>query len=176
MMIGGIAVTWIVNRGEADIQRRPLTELPSSLGNWQQTGTEVKFSKEIETVLGASDYTMRDYAGPDGRSANVYIGYYLSQRTGATYHSPQNCLPGGGWVMKDPQYVEITRADGGHFLANQYIVENGSYRTIMIYWYQGHRLTRSQRVSGQNKHSLGQCDPPPQRRCTYPRYDGRKRR
>jgi EpsI family protein len=103
----------------------------------------VKFSKEIEAVLGASDYTMREYAGPDGRSANVYIGYYLSQRTGATYHSPQNCLPGAGWVMKDPQYVEITKADGGHFTANQYIVENGPYRTIMIYWYQGRGRTEA---------------------------------
>jgi exosortase len=34
MILGGIAVTWIVNRGEADIQRKPLTELPSVLGNW----------------------------------------------------------------------------------------------------------------------------------------------
>jgi EpsI family protein len=143
MIIGGITVTWLNNRSEAQIERRPLSELPSSLGDWNQTGTEVRFDQQIEDVLRTSDYTMRDYARSDGRIANIYIGYYLSQRTGATYHSPQNCMPGSGWIMKDPRYIEITRADGGTFTANQYTVENGPYREVMIYWYQGRGRTEA---------------------------------
>src|ERR1043166_2723755 len=86
---------------------------------------------------------MREYSTSDGRIANLYVGYYASQRAGATYHSPQNCLPGAGWVMKDPQIVTITTSDGRTFEANRYIVENGIYRELMIYWYQGRGRTES---------------------------------
>lgn len=137
IVLGGIAVNWFVNRGETQIDRKPLTELSHTLGDWQQRGNEIKFSEQTESVLRTSDYTMREYTFSDGRVANIYVGYYSSQRSGATYHSPQNCLPGAGWVMKDPQIIDITMADGKTFKANRYIIENGIYNEVMIYWYQG---------------------------------------
>ena len=39
--------------------------------------------------------------------------------------------------MNDPQFVEITTSDGQTFTANRYIIENGIYKEVMIYWYQG---------------------------------------
>ena len=137
IVLGGIAVNWFVNRGETQIDRKPLTELSHTLGDWQQRGNEIKFSEQTESVLRTSDYTMREYTFSDGRVANIYVGYYSSQRSGATYHSPQNCLPGAGWVMKDPQIIDITMAEGKTFKANRYIIENGIYNEVMIYWYQG---------------------------------------
>jgi exosortase D (VPLPA-CTERM-specific) len=137
IILGGVAVNWFVNRGEAPIQRKPLSDLSTTLGDWRQRGSEFKFDPSVETVLRTTDYTMREYSSPDGRVANLYVGYYASQRTGATYHSPQNCLPGAGWVMKEPQYIEITKSDGSTFKANRYVVENGVYNEVMIYWYQG---------------------------------------
>ena len=131
------AVNWASGRGEVQVGRQALSSFPETLGKWSQRGAEIRWDKGIEAVLGATDYTMREYTDPDGRLANVYIGYYASQRTGATYHSPQNCLPGAGWVLKEPQRVEITTKDGKTFLANQYLIENGIYREVMIYWYQG---------------------------------------
>jgi EpsI family protein len=80
---------------------------------------------------------MREYTLPNGRLANLYIGYYASQRTGATYHSPQNCLPGAGWVMKEPELIEIKTPAGESFTANKFIIENGVYNEVLIYWYQG---------------------------------------
>lgn len=88
---------------------------------------------------------MREYVSPDGRLANLYIGYYASQRTGATYHSPQNCLPGAGWVMTQPEFVEIKTSSGETFQANKFIIENGVYNEVLIYWYQGRgRFTASE--------------------------------
>ncbi len=137
IVVGGIAVNWFAGRGEAEPERQPLAALSTNLGEWRQRGSEIKFSEQTESVLRTTDYTMREYLFPDGRIANLYVGYYASQRSGATYHSPQNCLPGAGWVMRDPQYIDITRPDGTTFRANRYIVENGPNRHIMIYWYQG---------------------------------------
>jgi EpsI family protein len=81
---------------------------------------------------------MRDYALSNGRSANFYVGYYATQRGGATYHSPLNCLPGSGWRMTGAETINITPADGGPaFEANRYIIQNGETRQMLIYWYEG---------------------------------------
>jgi EpsI family protein len=70
--------------------------------------------------------------------ASFYVGYYATQRNGATYHSPLNCLPGSGWVMSDPARITITPSDGrASFEANRFVVANGRDRALMIYWYQG---------------------------------------
>jgi len=137
LVIGGVFINWFEQRGEAEVERKALQEIPAKLGDWQQKGDEIRFDGQTETVLRTTDYTMREYILPDGRYANLYIGYYASQRTGATYHSPQNCLPGAGWVMGQPELVEIKTASGKTFTANKFIIENGIYEEVMIYWYQG---------------------------------------
>ncbi len=137
LIIGGIFINWFERRGEAEIARKPLSELTLSLGDWRQKGGEIRFGEATESVLRVSDYTMREYLSSDNRLANIYVGYYASQRTGATYHSPQNCLPGAGWVMREPEIIEIKMPGGKSFKANRYRIENGVYNEIMIYWYQG---------------------------------------
>ena len=137
LIFGGVFINWFQQRGEAEAVRKPLAEFSQNLGEWQQKGNEIRFSEQTESVLRVTDYTMREYTLSNGRLANMYIGYYASQRTGATYHSPQNCLPGAGWIMREPQIIEITTSSGKTFPANRYRIENGIYDEIMIYWYQG---------------------------------------
>ncbi|HQZ83504.1 MAG TPA: EpsI family protein [Pyrinomonadaceae bacterium] len=141
LVAGAFLINWLQFRGEVVPTRQGLANFPETLGEWKQRGDAFTFSQETDRVLGATDYTMREYVSADSKVANIYIGYYGSQRVGATYHSPQNCLPGAGWVMLDPREVEVRRADGTTFAANQYFVENGSYREVMIYWYQGRGRT-----------------------------------
>ena len=143
LALAGVFINWFSARGDIDIPRKALAELPSTLGDWRQKGSEIKFGDEVESVLRTTDYTMREYVSTDGRIANLYVGYYASQRSGATYHSPQNCLPGAGWVMKDPQYIDITTSDGRTFKANRYVIQNGIYHEVMIYWYQGRGRTEA---------------------------------
>jgi EpsI family protein len=136
LVFAAASVNWLSMRGELSVPRQPLSSLPSTLGKWTQRGDEKRFDAQTESVLRATDYTMRDYRA-GGRTANVYVGYYESQRGGATYHSPKNCLPGSGWVMKEPEIIEISTPSGRKFEANRFIVESGNYRAVMIYWYQG---------------------------------------
>ncbi|MFM9905932.1 MAG: exosortase C-terminal domain/associated protein EpsI [Pyrinomonadaceae bacterium] len=137
LFLSGVFINFFAARGELEIERKQLVDLPTKLGDWRQKGNDIKFDQSVESVLRTTDYTMREYTAADGRIANIYVGYYASQRAGATYHSPQNCLPGAGWVLKDPEYIDITTSDGHTFKANRYIIENGIYREVMIYWYQG---------------------------------------
>lgn len=143
LVLSGLFINWFAARSETVIDRRPLAEFPTNLGDWRQKGNDIQFDEAVESVLRASDYTMREYRSPDGRLANLYVGYYASQRSGATYHSPQNCLPGAGWVMKDPKLITITTSDGRTFEANRYTIQNGIYNEVMIYWYQGRGRTES---------------------------------
>ncbi len=138
LLLGGVVINaweWI---GEAKVERRALSEMPSQVGSWRQVGGDQRFDQQTESVLRADDYLSRNYALPDGRTASFYVGYYVSQRTGATYHSPLNCLPGSGWEMDKAASVTITPANGEPaFEANRYIVQNGDNRQLLIYWYQG---------------------------------------
>ena len=138
LIAGGAVIRIWENAGEARVARRPLREMPAQVGSWRQAGADTRLDPQTESVLRADDYLSRTYALPDGRVASFYVGYYATQRTGATYHSPLNCLPGSGWEMKDPAAITITPADGSpSFEANRYIVENGDNRQLLIYWYQG---------------------------------------
>jgi EpsI family protein len=140
-VIAILAVGALVNGwsylGEAHVDRKELKGFPNRVGNWQQIGADTQFDSETMKVLRASDYLMRDYRRIDGQTANFYVGYYATQRDGATYHSPLNCLPGTGWMLNEPGKITITRPDGRSFVANRYIIENGDFRRAMIYWYQG---------------------------------------
>jgi EpsI family protein len=133
----GVAVHWFEFKGEVNADRRALSEFPMQVGSWKQIGSDQRFGKEVEEVLRADDYIQRDYKNMDGKNANLYIGYYFTQKTGATYHSPQNCLPGSGWIMTEPSLIKIKTDDGKEFEANRYIIENEGRKSILIYWYQG---------------------------------------
>ena len=138
LLLGGVVINALEWVGEAKVSRRLLSEMPSEVGSWRQVGADQRFDQQTESVLRADDYISRSYALPDGRAASFYVGYYASQRTGATYHSPLNCLPGSGWEMDEAASVTITPANGEPpFEANRYIVQNGDNRQLLIYWYQG---------------------------------------
>lgn len=136
LLVGGLVNAWSY-LGEAHVERKHLNDFPETIGQWQKTGTDRILDDETLRVLRASDYLLRDFRKPEGTVANLYVGYYASQRTGATYHSPLNCLPGSGWTLSEPGKATIALPDGSSFVANKYVIQNGEFRNLMIYWYQG---------------------------------------
>ena len=138
IVAGGVFVHAWGRAGEASVARRELKEFPESFGAWQRRGPDARFDAATEAVLRADDYVSRDYATADGRAASLYVGYYRTQRVGATYHSPLNCLPGSGWELTEPATIKINPADGSPaFDANQYVIKYGGQSQLLVYWYQG---------------------------------------
>jgi len=133
--VGVLVNTWAY-LGEAHVDRKHLQSFPEQLGAWQKSGDQV-IDEPTMKVLRATDYLLRDFRRADGETANFYVGYYSTQRDGASYHSPLNCLPGSGWMLSEPGKVSIARPNGSSFVANKYVIQNGDYRSLMIYWYQG---------------------------------------
>jgi EpsI family protein len=134
--VGVLVNTWAY-LGEAHVDRKQLNGFPEQLGEWSRSKPDQIIDDETMKVLRASDYLLRDYRRSDGINANFYVGYYASQREGASYHSPLNCLPGAGWTLSNPDRVAISLPDGQSFTANKYVIQNGEYKSLMIYWYQG---------------------------------------
>ena len=134
---GGLVVNAWEYLGEARVERVELKGFPKQFGKWEQTGGDEQFDDQTLAVLRSSDYLLRNYRGADGRVVNFYVGYYASQRDGATYHSPLNCLPGAGWVMNNPGTITITPKGRAPFVANKYLIQNGLHKELLIYWYQG---------------------------------------
>lgn len=137
ILLTGVLVNAWAYLGEARVERKELKDFPQNIGTWQRIGTDQILDDATLEVLRASDYLLRDFRKPEGQVANLYVGYYATQRTGATYHSPLNCLPGSGWTLSEPGKATITLPDGSNFIANKYVIQNGEYRSMMIYWYQG---------------------------------------
>jgi EpsI family protein len=138
ILLGGIVVNAWEYFDEAHVDRKALKDFPQQLGVWRQVGRDERFDVAAETVLRADDYVLRNYQTNDGRVVSFYVGYYATQRNGATYHSPLNCLPGSGWTMTDPAKMTIEPIDGrAAFEANRYLIQNGGQKQLLVYWYQG---------------------------------------
>jgi EpsI family protein len=125
-----------LSHGEAVPLSKPLSTFPTQLQGWQ--GIDLPFGPRIVQALGVSDYLNRVYQSPENRTMFLYVGYYKSQRTGVSIHSPKNCLPGGGWEPVTAGQVALSLPTGGRALVNEYVVENGLQRQLVLYWYQSH--------------------------------------
>jgi EpsI family protein len=135
LMVAIVAVHMPSNQLEV-FPRQPLEHFPIAFAGWQ--GFNVPLEPRIVRALGVDDYLSRIYQGNDPESVDLYIAYYARQRIGITIHSPKNCLPGAGWQPISASFVSVTLPDGSSRLVNAYLVEKGSERNLVLYWYQLH--------------------------------------
>ena len=134
-------------RGDVDRvpESAPLAQLPSTIdGRW---AVNVPLDPETLQILGNGFFLNRLYevspdaapANPGDRAAiNLFIGYFPTQRTGQSIHSPQNCLPGAGWTFQSSGVTDLTDATGKTSSVGEYLIVNGSSTEEVLYWYQMH--------------------------------------
>jgi EpsI family protein len=134
-----VAALVLFRRGNSEtiVPSEPLSGVPETISGLD--GRDVPIDQEQLDVLGKGDFLSRVYAN-GGRSAPVglFIAYFASQRTGATMHSPKNCLPGSGWSFESSEYVTMNDVNGKPHRVGEYIIANGNNRQFVIYWYQAH--------------------------------------
>jgi EpsI family protein len=135
-------------RGDADKvpYSQPLALMPHDIGGW--TGHDIPIGEDVLSILGKGDFLNRSYAPPaaSGVRATVppislFIGYFASQRTGQSIHSPQNCLPGAGWNFDSKRYTDLTDDKGNVLHVGEYVISSNGDRQFVVYWYQGHGRT-----------------------------------
>lgn len=135
VLLGAYVLLHTMSHGEPVILHQPLRDLPYTIENWK--GQEQPLPEQIVQAVGVSDYTNRVYFQPTEPPVQLYIGYYASQRTGATMHSPKNCLPGAGWEPISAGYATIPLTTARQIVVNDYIIQKDLNKEMVLYWYQG---------------------------------------
>ncbi len=126
-----------VHLGTSNVLKVPervmLTNLPYQLSGWKSDVQTV--DAETLNVLGADDYLITNLTSPDGEAFNLYIAYLNMQRHGHTWHSPRQCIPGGGWQITKHDVAPVTLDSGASFHYNRIIIENRGTQQLVYYWY-----------------------------------------
>ena len=132
---------------EAVVPRVPLAALPLALGDWH--GREAApLADDVLAQLGVDDYVNRQYTRAGAPPVGVYVGYYASQRQGDTIHSPQNCLPGAGWLPTETTVTPL-RAGDRSVPVNQFVIQKALDRQVVLYLVSRPRQGYRQRVREQ---------------------------
>jgi EpsI family protein len=132
LLICGTALTTalISHRSEIVPERSQFVTFPATIGDWH--GHASLLEPQVESGLAVQDYILSDYSKFDGKVVNLYVGYYASQRTGESPHSPLICIPGDGW--------SITKLDrtsyGADYPFNRAIIERNGAKQLVYYWYE----------------------------------------
>jgi EpsI family protein len=130
----GWLLTLSAERQQAAVLAQPLNTMSNPLVG--VTGEERVISDNEQQVAGFSDYVFRIFQVDSQSAFSVYVGYYDSQVTGKTIHSPRNCLPGAGWQTVESGRVALPM-NGKPVTVNRYILANGPSQALVLYWYQG---------------------------------------
>ena len=124
--------------------RDPFVLFPRDMAGW--TGSVGTLEPEIEQVLGADDYITATYAAPGETGyVNLFVAYYDSLTEGEGLHSPEVCLPSGGWEVFsiDPHEVSLPGTVYGTFTVNRAVIQKGLSKQVVYYWFEqrGKRMT-----------------------------------
>ncbi|WP_236638517.1 exosortase C-terminal domain/associated protein EpsI [Mangrovicoccus ximenensis] len=142
----GVSVAW--NRlQEPEIivpERQSYMMFPRSFGSWY--GDFTRLDPAVETVLGADDYVAATYRNSlDGSTFQFFSAYYQDQTNGGGLHSPEVCLPNGGWEVYSlaPYQVDMTDVGYGVFELNRAVIQKGMHNQLVYYWFEqrGKRMT-----------------------------------
>ncbi len=139
VLLGATAGLAHLSHGESTPPALPLSEFPAKIGPWAMI-IEWPLDKETRDLLGVTDYLNRGYWEPGMEKSllGLYVGYFRSQRTGASIHSPKNCLPGAGWNPAKSTIYQLQLDDGRKVPINYYLIRKGLESEVVLYWYQSH--------------------------------------
>jgi exosortase D (VPLPA-CTERM-specific) len=129
------ASTFMMERVEVAPARAMFVDFPMKFDGWR--GTALSLEKQYIDVLRFDDYVLADYRFTDGRPVNLYVAYYLSQRKGQSAHSPQSCLPGGGWEISSFMRLDLPVSSGmvRPLHVNRALIQKDNQKQIVLYWF-----------------------------------------
>lgn len=137
-VLGTLAVVFAVGQAattDALIkpERAQFASITSEFPDWR---TEIRpIDADVAETLGADDAIVLNLVSPEGEFYNFYAAYLDSQRDGRSWHSPRQCIPGGGWQITDHQILNRETADGRQMTFNRLLIENRNHRQLVYYWY-----------------------------------------
>ncbi len=132
---------WFILQNSSSVTAVPikqsLTSFPKIIGQWQMIHSSQSAEDVIE-MLGVDDSISYTYSNPAGQLITLYVGYYSAVGVTGEYHSPKNCLPGGGWGIDaiNPYTLKIGIEGESQSVISEMLIRSGNQYQVVLYWYQ----------------------------------------
>ncbi|MDO9117861.1 MAG: EpsI family protein [Nitrospira sp.] len=129
------ASSFLGQRVEVPPDRALFVDFPMHIEEW--TGTSLSLEQQYIDALRFDDYVLAEYRHGGSQPVTFYSAYYRSQRKGQSAHSPQSCLPGGGWEISSIKNLAFAPVPGmaQQLHANRAVIEKGNQKQIVLYWF-----------------------------------------
>ena len=140
----GLAFVLTPQRPVQHVVRDSFASFPRSVDGWN--GRMQALDPAVEQILGASDYVNATYFKPGTQAhVNVFSAWYEKQTEGSGIHSPEVCLPVGGWEILTLKSYEVALPSTvyGTFEVNRAVIQKGLSKQLVYYWFEqrGKRMT-----------------------------------
>jgi exosortase D (VPLPA-CTERM-specific) len=137
----GAAIGWqaiVPDRGAITISRDSFALFPRQLGEWRQDGPADRLSAGVERVLAADDYHSINLAKPGAAARVEFFSAWYADQSQDGVHSPEICLPGGGWEIAWLERSDLSAEMGTDtpFQINRAIIQKGESRMMVYYWFE----------------------------------------
>lgn len=140
LLMLGAALAWqaMPSRDTALVARDSFTLFPRQLGDWRQQGAPRQLSSDVLVSLAADDYRSVTFAHPDQRQTVEFFSAWYADQSEGGVHSPEICLPGGGWEIAWLERSDLTDVMGWDtpFIVNRAIIQKGETRMMVYYWFE----------------------------------------
>ncbi len=141
-----VSVAWLATSPGAavPVDRETFALYPRQFGQW--SGSSSQLEPDVARVLAADDYINAAYVAPgETEYVQFFSAFYNKQTEGGGIHSPEVCLPVGGWEIfsLDNYTVNMPNTPYGSFAVNRAIIQKGLSKQLVYYWFEqrGKRMT-----------------------------------
>ncbi len=140
ILLALFVATFFLLKDVTGVHRTPITKslslFPANLGEWKTVSSR-KSGEKVIKMLGVDDYIEYNYVNSSGQRVNFYAAFYEAVGNGKGYHSPKNCIPGGGWGIEEINTVEITpNGYTNPVRISEMIIRNRNEYQVVYYWFQ----------------------------------------
>ncbi len=127
--------TLLMDRDERPPSRATFVDFPMQINGWR--GQPFPLEPQYIDALRFDDYVLADYRLSPQQQVSFYAAYYRSQRKGQSAHSPQSCLPGGGWEIASltQAVLPVSGSTMQPVRVNRAVIQKGEQKQIVFYWF-----------------------------------------
>ena len=135
-----LAATWYTLQTTSQVTATPIKKslslFPHQIADYHLSNSFQSSAGEIE-MLGVDDYIQYNYIDEANTYINLYAGFYKAVGVSGSYHSPKNCIPGGGWGIDAIKKVVLETGieNKKQSTVSEMLIRNGAEYQVVLYWY-----------------------------------------
>ena len=139
VLMVAVSAAWqfMPERNDTAVSRDSFALFPRQMGDWRQSGEPERLSASVERSLAADDYHSVTFAREGDPSTVEFFSAWYANQSRNGVHSPEICLPGGGWEIAWLERSDLTETLDAStpFRVNRAIIQKGETRMMVYYWF-----------------------------------------